>query len=242
MDAVLSRFVKGPTQRSLDWGCALSIAVVRFRLGLCSLDGVVLSRSEADEHLAEVVAAQDAELALDGVVDAIDERLAPGQRAVGDPAGRLAGVLPREVVVVADEEALDRAARLDEPGEVARPGRRLGVVVDGDGAADGDASTEAQGADGRLEMVAPDVVEVDVDAVGRSLPQQVGDATVLFVGEGRIEAEVAQQVVDLLLRARTADDAARPQGLGNLADGAAVAPAAPETKTTSPALSFATRP
>ena len=53
------------------------------------------SSSEADEHLADVVAAQHAEEAVDGVVDAVDERLARGQRAVGDPAGRLAGVLPR---------------------------------------------------------------------------------------------------------------------------------------------------
>ena len=81
------------------------------------------------------------------------------------------------------------------------PGRRLGVVVDRDRAADRDAPAEAERTDRGLEVVAADVVEVDVDAVGRGLAQQVGDAAVLVV-EGRVEAEVVEQVVDLLLRSR----------------------------------------
>ena len=76
--------------------------------------------------------------------------------------------------MVADEEALDRAACLDEPREVARAGRGLGVVVDGDRTADRDPAAESQRADRRLEVVASDVVEVDVDAVGCGLAQQVG--------------------------------------------------------------------
>ena len=51
-------------------------------------DGLLFDRSEADEHLADVLAAEDAEEGVDRVVDAVDERLARGQRAVGDPAGR----------------------------------------------------------------------------------------------------------------------------------------------------------
>ena len=77
--------------------------------------------------------------------------------------------------MVADEEALDAAARLDEAGEVARPGSGLGVVVDRDHPADGDPPAEPQRPDGGLEVVAADVVEVDVDAVGRDLAQGLGD-------------------------------------------------------------------
>ena len=96
--------------------------------------------------------------------------------------------------MVADEEALHRqplawmaSARLRGPGD------GLGGVVVGDGAADRDAAAEAQRADRGLEVVAADVVEVDVDAVGRRLAQQVGDAAVLVVERG-VEAEVARQV------------------------------------------------
>src|SRR6478735_10285785 len=104
----------------------------------------VLPRSEPDEHLADVLPAEDTEEAVDGVVDAVDEGLARGERAVRDPPGGVGRVLTREVVVVADEEALDRAARLDEAREVARPRCRLRVVVDGDRAADRNAPAAAQ--------------------------------------------------------------------------------------------------
>src|SRR6478736_7227159 len=128
-------------------------------------------RSEADDHLSGVLTAQHPKERVDRLVDAVGERLTRLQPAVAQPLRREAGVLAGQVVVVTDEETLDAAPGLDETRQVARPRRRLGVVVDRDHPADGDATAEPQRAHRGLEVLATDVVEVDVDAVGRRLAQ-----------------------------------------------------------------------
>ena len=71
-----------------------------------------------------------------------------------------------------------------------------------------------------LEVLTADVVEVDVDAVGRRLAQLLRDRAVLVV-ERRVEPEVLDDVAHLLGRAGAADDPARAERLGDLADRAA---------------------
>ena len=72
-------------------------------------------------------------------------------------------------------------------------------------AADRDPPAPPQRADRGLEVVAADVVEIDVDPVRRGFPQQLGDRPVVVV-ERRVEPELLEQVRDLLRRARAPDD------------------------------------
>ena len=59
----------------------------------------------------------------------------------------------------------------DDLDHVPRTGRRLGGVVHRDGAAERNTAMEAQRADGGLEVVAADVVEVDVYSLWRGVAQ-----------------------------------------------------------------------
>ena len=76
------------------------------------------------------------------------------------------------------------------------------------------------GADGRLQVVAADVVEVDVDTVRGGLAQLLGDRAVLVV-ERRVEAVLLDEELDLLVGAGRADDPGGALELGDLADLAA---------------------
>ena len=96
--------------------------------------------------------------------------------------------------------------RLRGPAGVALVGR--------DGAAQRDAAAAAQRAERGLEVLAADVVEVDVDAVRRGRAQQLVDRAVVVV-EGGVEAELVAQVRDLVGRAGAADHAVAAQ-LGDL--------------------------
>ena len=88
--------------------------------------------------------------------------------------------------------------------QVRRPARHR--VVLRNGAAERDPPAAAQRPDGGFEVAAADVVEVDVDAVGRRRTQQVGDRRVAVVERG-VEPEVVDQVRDLGVRAGAANHA-----------------------------------
>ena len=107
--------------------------------------------------------------ALRRVLDALDDVSRYRSRPSRTHSGGLACELAEAVVVVADDVALDAEPLRDDHEHVPRPRRRLGVVVAGDRAAGDDPAVRPQRADRRLEVVAADVVEVDVDAVGREL-------------------------------------------------------------------------
>ena len=138
------------------------------------------------------------------------------------------------VGVVADDEAAQR--RRLPIGLRQLRGRRGGVVVvAGDRSAQGDAAAQAQGVDRRREVLAADVVEVDVDAVRRGLAQQLGDRAVVVVERG-VEAELVAQPRDLLGRARRSRSRCGPRSFAICPASEPTAPAAPHTNTTSPSL------
>ena len=89
-------------------------------------------------------------------------------------------------------------------------------------AAERDPAATAQRAQRGLEVLAADVVEVHVDAVGRRGAELLLHRPVVVV-ERRVEAELVEEVCDLRRRARAADHAV-PAQLGDLrrerADGA----------------------
>ena len=65
--------------------------------------------------------------------------------------------------LAAHQEAAEGQLLADRQHEVPRSRRRFGGVVLRDGAAHGHAAADVEHGQGRLEVVAADVVEVDVD-------------------------------------------------------------------------------
>ncbi len=89
----------------------------------------------------------------------------------------------------------------------------------GDRAGHGDAAVGVEHHQGGVQVVGADVVEVDVDAVGRGLAQLFQDRARPVV-EGGVAADLAQPA-DLVLAARAADHPGGALDLGDLAGHAA---------------------
>src|SRR5690606_11226953 len=106
-----------------------------------------------------------------------------------------------------------------QPRQLIRPGRQSGVVVVGDQAADGDAGEVVEQADDRIQHLAADIFEVDVDAIGAGCPELAFESLVTVV-DGGIEAQLVHHIVTLVVGAGDADHATALE-LSDLADYAA---------------------
>ena len=133
----------------------------------------------------------------------------------GDQAGDLADRLRRAPEVVEDDEALHRRALDEQIAERARSRRGVGRVVAGDQAAERDAGADVEPREDRVHEVAADILEVDVDAVGRRRGE-LGGPVVGAVVDGRVEAKLVGEQRALLGSAGDPDDACAV-GLGELA-------------------------
>src|SRR2546427_415692 len=120
--------------------------------------------ADLDEHLAEVLAAEQADERLGRLLEALDDVLAVLQLALAQPARAVGEELRHPVGVIADDEAADGDA-VDEHRREVRPRRHLRRVVLGDDAAERDARERVDVFQYGLQHVAADVVEVHVDAV-----------------------------------------------------------------------------
>ena len=147
---------------------------------------------EPDQHLADVGAAEDAQEGGGRLIEARVDRLLGVERAVGEPAGGELRVLREQVEVREHEHAAQRELLLDRLVEVARAGDRRRRVVLADRADQGGSPAHAQRTDRGFQVLAADVVHVDVDAVGRRRGELGGDGTGAVV-DGAVEAEVAHQ-------------------------------------------------
>ena len=150
---------------------------------------------------------------LDPVRDGLVEDDVPG----GQPRGHLGDECRVELGVLADDEPLKGQPAPDHGGQVAGADGHLGGVVLRDGTAQRGPPAVVEGPHRRLEVVAADVVEVDVDAAGSRDRELVGDRAVLVVERG-VEAVAAREERDLLGRTGRADDAAGTLEPGDLAD------------------------
>ena len=118
----------------------------------------------------------------------------------------------------ADDEAAQRQALADRQHQVVRTGDGRGGVVIGDRAAQRQAAVDPHRAERCLQMVTADVVEIDIQALGRGaaqLPRQVAGVVV----EDMVETDPAA-VLDLVSRSDRADHGAAAD-LGDLAHQAA---------------------
>src|SRR5262245_4399797 len=128
--------------------------------------------ADLHEHLPEVLAAEQPDERARGVLDALDDGLAVGESAFANPLGRLLDEGREVLEVVADDVALHAEPLRHDHEHVARPRRRLHVVVAGDRAAGDDTAVVPHGADRRFEVVAADVVEVHVDPIRGELAER----------------------------------------------------------------------
>src|SRR5512138_3114591 len=96
-------------------------------------------RGQAHDHLAHVVAGEEAEEGLGGVLDTLHDGLVPLDTPGLEPAAHLGEKLGIEAQVVGDDEALHEDAIADHGKEIARAGIRRIEVVLRDHAAEGDA-------------------------------------------------------------------------------------------------------
>ena len=128
----------------------------------------------------------------------------------------LAGV-PGAHVGITNNEAAHGQALGDDLHEVADGVLVLGLeVVLGDHAAGDDAAEVVHAGDGGFELLAADVLVVDVDALGREALEGV-ERLLLLVVEAGVEAELLGDEVELLVLADGADDG-QALVLGELAD------------------------
>lgn len=94
-----------------------------------------------------------------------------GELALGQPAADIGGHGRRPVLMVDDDESQQGKPLGDDQAQVARTGGQFGGVVMGDRPAHGHPAVGVKHDQGRLQVVGAHVVEVDVDAVRRGLPQ-----------------------------------------------------------------------
>src|SRR3989442_880900 len=152
--------------------------------------------ADLDEHLAEVLAAQQADERLGRLLEALDDVLAVLQLALAQPARAVGEELRHPVGVIADDEAANGDA-VDEHRRQVRPRRHLRGVVLGDDAAERDARERVDVFQYGLQHVAADVVEVHVDAVRTGVAQH-GPEFRHAVGHASVEVEVLEHVLALL--------------------------------------------
>lgn len=172
---------------------------------------------ELKDSLAHVLAVEDTDETLGSVVNAdslVDEHL---EGAILDPLLHILLVLLGVDIthaLVTDNEAA-HVNTLDEDVVDVLDGIRGGVVL-GDQTADDDAAKVVQGIEGSLEMLATNVLVVDVDTLGGKTGKSSSGLLGLVV-EAAVEAESLGDVLELLVGADGSNDA-QTFVLGELAD------------------------
>jgi len=125
----------------------------------------------------------------------------------------------------------------DQAGHAARPVRRRHAIILRDRPTAGDAAAIVHQRQTGFQNIAADIVEIDVDALGRRGPQRLEHSAVLVVDRG-VEAEVARQPVALVLAAAMRRRAPLDLAICPTID--PTDPAAAETTTVSPAFGLPT--
>src|SRR5215207_2537281 len=167
-----------------------------------------------DERLAAVLAAEHAHERRRCVLEPVGDVLAPGELPLRHPGSESHRRLVVAVRIVGDEKALHPRSKDDQQ---AGSEGRLGTleVVLGDLPADDDPRADAQPAMYGRRQLAPDVVEVDVNAVRTGGLQRGSQLVVLVVDRDVVAVELA---VGALVRAAGDPDRAAPHQLCDLPD------------------------
>src|SRR5262249_26319496 len=176
-----------------------------------------LTTSRLQHQLAEVAAGiQQIEHVRIGVDAALTHVLAKLEFALLVPLAKLGDRLRHAAGPIEHDQPLHAQSLREYGAQVPRALRQLGGVVGSDQSTHGDASERVHLHKHRVEDIAADVLEVDVDALRRGGPQ-VGGEIAGPVVNARVQAQLGNDVAALL---GPAGDADRPASLdfGDLAN------------------------
>ena len=179
----------------------------------CPAENHSRSGVDADEHLAEVLAAQEPDQGARGVLQAVDDVLAVLDAAVADQRADLG----QEIRLLAGEVEHDEAAERQsfdqdlahEQRDAIDATRQFGRIVMRDQPADGHAGERVEERQDRVEDGTADVLEVDVDSLRAGGLERLGEIRPAVVDAG-VEPELVDDVAAFLLAAGDAD---RPAAL-----------------------------
>jgi hypothetical protein len=151
--------------------------------------------------LAPVLPCQQSDQGCRSILESIDHVFLNLQLSVFHPPAELRDRLVPLAEIVRDDETFhSESLDDDKTRDSARPGWRWGTIILRNRAAAGDAPTQIHLSQARFEDVTADVVEVNVDARGSSLPQGVKQAPLSVVDRG-IETEVFDKPTALFVAA-----------------------------------------
>src|SRR5882672_8467121 len=129
---------------------------------------------ELHQHLSEVLALEQFEKGGGRVLDAVVYGLPPYDLAFVYPCGHLSLELGHEIEIVRDVEPLKpKALAHDEHDVAGSVGQAYGVVLR-DHSANRKASKRVGHCECRLQVLAADIFEINVDARGRHMQQGLG--------------------------------------------------------------------
>src|SRR5262245_11704978 len=174
-----------------------------------------ISRRQPHQHLAEVLALQQAEERRRRILQPVDDILAVFDAAAADPLARLAQEIGLLCGEIRDDEAAQEEA-LTQDREHVRPRHRCRHVVLRDQPADGNASEIVEQRPDRLLHAAADVLEIDVDPLAAGGLELLGKIRSAMIDAG-VEAEFVRDEAAFLGAAGDAHGTASLD-LGDLSD------------------------
>ena len=118
--------------------------------------------------------------------------------------------------MIGDDEALQGEAALDDGEHLLRAGHRRGILVLGNGAAEGDAAEIVEAGEDGVEDLAADILEIGIDALRTLLVEHRAYIALGLVVEAGVVARLAHRPLALLLVAGAAHDPGAGE-LGELA-------------------------
>src|SRR5882762_10322152 len=171
--------------------------------------------SKLHQHLSEVLALEQLEKGCGRVLDAVVDGFPPCDLAFAYPRGHLSLELGHEIEIVRDVEALKPKALAHDEHEVARPvGQPNGVVLR-DHSADRKAGKRVGCRECRLQVLAADIFETNIDARGRHMQQGFGQIARHLVVDDVVGTDVPDK--GTFGRAACRSDDRVPLELGDLA-------------------------
>src|SRR5262245_39145559 len=139
------------------------------------------------DQFAEVFAFEQTDESARGILEAIDDGLAVFDLAGGYPALQLADRLRPDLRRIRADETLEKDSLEQEQAKI-RNAPRLGGIIVGDQAAQGNAREVVETREHGLQYIAAYILEIDIDTVGRGgfqVLRQIGAAVV----DAGVEAE-----------------------------------------------------
>lgn len=130
---------------------------------------------ESDEHFAKAFATEETKKGFRSVFDSLNNGFLPFDPSFLDPSAHVFSKVRQAVIVVVNDIALKGQALGNGRDQVSRGPGRAGGVVNGYHSTKNDAAMVVHELDGRLQVSATYVVEIDVDTLGTEPTEIFGE-------------------------------------------------------------------